>query len=429
MHSRNLVMNTVYLKLSFFILFFVHTAGAQDQDLTQSKNISDNTEEPNQKILDENIIIENKHEIVQKKIPKHHEEHLKNFAKTINLEKEIIFAQSGMFSGHFKLYGNLIQQGIMACFEHVNKAGGIRGKKLRLLSIEDYGDPEIAEYNIKTLNNDYNVDFFIGNMGTRSITKILPEVEQGNIALFFPWGGSDKLRDPNLFHIINGLGYLKPQIKSLIEYTTSHLFKRKIAVFHADGGFSQAASKDLIQELKKNKIQPCAVEAYNRFTLDITPKGDNIIKSDPKVVLCLSTSMPAVKLIKHFFRRGHYGTVFLGVDSTLFVKDILSSRLAHFRFTSSVPDAREDMRQITKDFRRDNALIAPEEEFTELAFAYYISASILVEAIKRASGPITKESVIKAIEEMRNFNLRGFPVSFDPKTRHAFGNKCFIIER
>jgi len=52
----------------------------------------------------------------------------------INPKKEIVFGQSGIFSGSLSLYGNIIKTGIVTYFKQVNELGGVNGKKLRLIS-------------------------------------------------------------------------------------------------------------------------------------------------------------------------------------------------------------------------------------------------------------------------------------------------------
>lgn len=342
-------------------------------------------------------------------------------------KNEIVFGQTGMLSGHFKQYSNPIIHGIEACFQKINRAGGINGKKLRLISLDDFGIPETAEENIKKLKS-LGVDMFIGNMGTRSILRSLPLIENKEIAVFFPWGGDDSLRKPTLTNIINGLGLLKPQVTKLVDYATNHLGIKKIAIFHADDGFSIQTQQELVQELIAHKVNPIKIAEYNRYTLDIATPADLLMQSDPKAVMCIATSLPTVKLVNRFFEKGHFGTVFLGIDSTLFARDILAARGIPFYFSSAVPDPRVSSIQIAQDYLADLAELNKEYEPNVLSFAYYISAAIIIDAIKNTQEPFTKEKIIAQIEGMKDKNLNGFMVNFDAQTRHAFGNDVSIIK-
>jgi len=346
---------------------------------------------------------------------------------TIDPNTEIVFGQSASLSGHFQLYGNIIKHAILACFESVNSQGGINGKKLRLISLDDQGNVEQTKKNVTYLRS-LGIDMFIGNMGTRSQLALLPLIEQKKIAVFFPWGGDEKLRNPKLSHIINGLGLLKPQLEALVTYIAETLQFSSIAIFNADDDFSSQGAETVTTLLNKYDITPLAQNSYNRFTFDIELAAKKLIAADPRVVVCLSTSMAAVKLINEFFQQGHFGTTFIGIDSTLFVSDILKKRGVPFTYTSPVPDPATSTLPIAEQYRHSIKKYFPAEDFNVISFGYYLSARIIVEALKSADDNLNKENIIKNIEQMKNFNLDGFVLTFDAKNRHAFGQEAVIIK-
>jgi len=345
---------------------------------------------------------------------------------SINPKKEIVFGQSGIFSGSFKLYGSIIKNAINVYFEKINKTGGIRGKKLRLISLDDGGSPVKAEQNISKLKK-HGVTMFLGNMGTRSILKVLPQIQSKEIAMFFPWAGNDQFRNPELTNIINGPGLLQAQLEQLVTHIVDNIRHKKIAIFHADDSFSSGAAKDLKKELEKHMIKPTITASYNRYTLDITKQADKIINTDPKIVICISTSMPAVRLIDRFFEMGHYATSFFGIDSTLFAGNMLKTKGADFYYTSAVPSIKDDTK-IAQEYREDIKKIMPKEVPNVLSFMYYISAAIIVDALKKIDGPITQEKIIEHIQAMQKYNLNGFTVNFNDQNRHAFGEEISIIK-
>ena len=61
-----------------------------------------------------------------------------------DFDQEILFGQSAFLSGAFRPYAKSIQHGIQARFERENTNGGIAGKRLRLLTLNDNGEPEKA---------------------------------------------------------------------------------------------------------------------------------------------------------------------------------------------------------------------------------------------------------------------------------------------
>ena len=347
-------------------------------------------------------------------------------------KKEIVFGQTGSFSGSLKAYSEMIKTAINTCFKAANNSGNLANIKLRLESLDDKGQANIAAKNIQKLYKKNKIDMFLGCTGTRGVLKVLPLIESEKIAMFFPWGGDKKLMRPNLTHQINGLGLMAPQTEKLINYIVKELRLKKIALFHSDGDFSVQTAKKTISQLTKYGISPVKTASYNRFTMDIESTSKKLIEADPKIVLCLATSMPTAKLINDFFAEGHFGTLFFGIDSTLFVKKILKDKGdIKFKYSSSVPNPTNDKLAIVKEFQTNLKKYYPEsfeENINILSLAYYIQAKIIVEAIKIVDEPITKEKIIKAIENMKNFDLGGFEINFNPLTRYAFGQNIILIK-
>jgi len=345
----------------------------------------------------------------------------------VDHSKEIVFGQSIYHTGSFAIYGTMIKNAILSCFKKVNDEGGIDGKTLKLISMDDKGEPKKAKENIEQMLK-HDINMFIGNMGTRSILKVLPLIKKGSIAMLFPWGGDEKLRDSALTYIVNGSGFITPQIEALIDYIIEVIGQTKIAIFHSDGDFSTANANSAINILKDYGIPPVSVASYNRFTMDITRSADEIIKTDPKVVACLATNRPVVKLINRFFEKGYYGTTFIGIDSTCLVPILLKEKGAKFYYTSQVPDPLDDSLPIVKEYQETIKKYYPKETFNIMSLTYYISAKIAVEALKKIRGKITKEKLLNEIELMQDFDIGGFKVNFDPQTRHAFGQDITIIK-
>lgn len=341
-------------------------------------------------------------------------------------KSEIIIGQSGMFSGHFMHYAHAIRNGINALFHHLNQRGGIHGKKMRLVSMEDFGNPSIAKNNVLYLLNQHHVTLFMGNMGTRSLVNLLPLLKQESIGLLFPWGSDLKLQNPNLHTIVNGPGLLEPQLKALVSYAKQNLKINKVAIFHADDSFSEQATQQLINLLKEDGINAVARTEYNRFTMDIMPAARKLIDADPKLVFCIATSIPTVKLINHFFDEGHFGTIFLGIDSTSFVSHIVAPKGVSFYSSSSVPSPQVDI-PLAAHYRQQLEALIHDPAFNTLSFSYYLAATILVQALKKASDINSPRAVVKEIEAMKKTNIDGFTVSFNEKNRHIFGESAYII--
>lgn len=343
---------------------------------------------------------------------------------TLAMSDEIVIGQTINRSGEFKKYARAIQAGIEACFKNTNQRGGVNGKQLRLESHDDKGDPTIAHSLIADMQRR-GIDMFLGCMGSRSILGLLPEIQRGSISMLFPWGDDPKLRNAKLQHLINGTGFLETQVEKLAHYAYDELRIEKIALFHADDPFSTNGAQQLKNSLIKRNITPISVATYNRLTQHFTKPAHELLKTDPKIVACVGTSMPLVKLVKTFFAHGSYNTIFLGIDSTFMTRDILGDMGAKVYFTSTVPNPKTSQLPIAREFitslKEYDATAIP----NVLSFSYYIFTKLFIEALQATKN---RADLMTHFEKVKNYSIGGFTINFDSANRHLTGTSIYLIK-
>lgn len=338
--------------------------------------------------------------------------------------KEFVIGQIVDTSGEFQKYAAAITEGISACFNEVNKNGGINGKKIRL----EVQDCKGSLKKIEAISHEFKkqgISIFLGCMGTRNVTNFLPQIEAGSITMLFPWGGNDALRNPKIKHIINGPGLLQPQLENIANHVGNILHSKKTVIFHANDSFSISASKELQKIFAKQAFPITKIVNYNGYTLNINKAAEELINLEPRAVICIGTSMPAAKLIKNFFSSGLYKTTFFGIDSTFMTHDILADFGATFYYTSAVPEPKRTKIPIAEEYlkalNREKSIFYP----NILSFTYYICAKLLVDALRKNTN---RNDIITHFESLNTHNLGGFSVSFDNSNRHLFGSSSYLIK-
>ncbi len=80
-------------------------------------------------------------------------------------DTEITFGISAPFSGPAKELGRGMKSGIDIAFAAVNEAGGVNGRKLKLVALDDGYEPERTKAAMKELAETRKVFGFVGNVG------------------------------------------------------------------------------------------------------------------------------------------------------------------------------------------------------------------------------------------------------------------------
>jgi ABC-type branched-subunit amino acid transport system substrate-binding protein len=312
----------------------------------------------------------------------------------------------------------IIKETLTKVFDKKNKTGGIHGLQLRNIFLDDAYTPSIARQNYLKLLNDLNVDLVFGSRGSPTTQEILDLVEAGQLALFFLIGTEAGIfRTATLKNIVNLTVSFYEQAKALINIVFQKTKPQKIAFLYQDDSLGKdmlSGAKSALEQLQFSNI---VAIPYKRGQVDFTIQADVIRKENPDVIGLFSTPLPGVELIKTLGAASLSQTLFFGT-STLrdqeFLKFMQEKGLS-LLYASTLPDFRDDRLSLAKEYRE----FASQQGMQPDAFGFeaYIVAHLLLYLIEHIEGPITKEKIILAAENLKMHDFKGLLLNFNPATR------------
>src|SRR5919197_1264724 len=111
----------------------------------------------------------------------------------------IVFGQSAPLSGANAELGNDIRNGALAYFRKVNEAGGVHGRKLELVTLDDANQVPRSEANTKKLVEEQGVFALFGYASATLSKPALPIVEKNRVPFLSPFTGADPMRAFNRY--------------------------------------------------------------------------------------------------------------------------------------------------------------------------------------------------------------------------------------
>jgi len=115
----------------------------------------------------------------------------------------ILFGQSAPLEGPASALGQGMRRGILAAFDSANRAGGIHGRMLKLISRDDAYEPDRSIIQTRKLIEEDKVFALIGAVGTPTSKASQPIAAAANVPFMGPFTGAAFLRDPKLTNVIN----------------------------------------------------------------------------------------------------------------------------------------------------------------------------------------------------------------------------------
>lgn len=322
---------------------------------------------------------------------------------------EILLGHSGDLSGTSAALTKDYVRGMNAYFEDLNKKGGIRGEKIKLVSMDDGFNPDKTVENTKALI-DQNVLALVGYRGTANVLKILPVVQAAGIAQVGNTSGAKSLRDPhvpNVFHV-------RASTTDEIEAAVGHAWTvgvTKIGAVYQDDAFGKEGLEALNAAISKRGGTAAAIAPVPRGTVEVAAATDAMVAAKPQAVLFIGQSKPAAALIKAMRAKGVNPQFFvLSVASGLHAdlgeaaQGVVVSQVVPYPFTElGNPVVREYQTIITK---------LPEAKFSYNSMEGFLNAKLIARALSRTPAPLTRAKLISTLETFNTEDLGGFSVSY-----------------
>lgn len=202
----------------------------------------------------------------------------------------IVFGQTAVLTGATKALGVDMRNGLLAAFHDANisPSHGIRGRKLLLVSYDDYYVPEQAVINAQSMIHNQSLLAILGATGTPTSTATLPFFVNASVPFIGPFTGARVLRDN--VNIINIRAQYDDECAAMVDYVLSRGLK-KISLFRQDDSYGSAGLAGLQLALTFNRMRLHSDATYPRLTTDIKEAFNNLTKAGvPDVLVMFSTS-------------------------------------------------------------------------------------------------------------------------------------------
>ena len=334
-------------------------------------------------------------------------------------DAEIRIGQFAALTGPAAELGKRMQLGILAHFRAVNAAGGINGRTLKLISRDDGYEPEKAAAAVKALIDEDKVFALIGSVGTPTTLAALPAINAEGIPLIGPFTGAQALREPfnrNLFHV-------RASYYDETERIVQHLSTvgiTKIAVFYQNDSYGKAGLEGVMRALTKRNLKPSATVTVERNSVDVTGALAEILKVSPEAVIQISAYKSCAALIRQA-RAKSYGGQFFNVSfvGSKALAEELGSVSVGVAISQVVPFPHIPSSAVVREYQQ-RMTEAGNKEFDFSSMEGFLAAKVFTEGLSRAGKKnLSRDSLITALESLRDYNMGGFSVSYSAKSHEG----------
>ena len=343
-------------------------------------------------------------------------------------DDRVLFGQSAAFSGPAEALGRGMQRGIRAAFEECNRAGGVHGRRLELLSLDDTYEPEAAIANTRRLIEEEQVFALVGAVGTPTSNAAEPIASASGVPYIGPFTGAEFLRSRSRPMVINVRASYFQETEEMVERLSSDLGVTRIGILYQDDSYGLAGFKGLSRALKRRKLELAGVGTYPRNTTAVKTAVLDLSHSRPEAVVIIGAYRPVAAFIR-WARLLGFDPVFINIS---FVgSNALANELGEagdgVLVTQVVPFPGDASLPIVSDYQHALAAYAPESRLGFVSLEGYIVGRFVVEALDRAGRDLTRNGFINAVALTGTHDLGGFELEFGPIDNQG-SDRVFLTE-
>ncbi len=327
-------------------------------------------------------------------------------------DDRILFGQSAAFSGPAQELGTDMRLGIETAFGEANGRGGVHGRRLELLSLDDAYEPEGAIANTRRLIEE-DVFALIGAVGTPTSVVAVPIAAEAGVPYVAPFTGAAFLRDPRWDNVINLRASYGQETEAMVAHLIADRGIERIGVMYQDDSFGRAGYTGVIEALATRGMEPVATGVYPRNTTAVKTGLLDLRAGAPEAVILVGAYEPVAALIA-WARHTGFDPVFVTIS---FVgSNALARELGEYGpgvyVTQVVPFPTGTRPPVVGAFARALAAAAPGVAPGFVSLEGYLAGRLALVALESCGMDVDRACFLRILREIGRIDLDGFELRY-----------------
>jgi branched-chain amino acid transport system substrate-binding protein len=325
-------------------------------------------------------------------------------------DTEIKLGQTMPYSGPASAYGT-IGRVESAYFKRLNEKGGINGRKINLISLDDAYSPPKAVEQARKLVEEENVLALFQPLGTPSNTAIQKYLNQKGVPQLFVSSGATKWGDPKNFPWTIGFNpSYQTEAKTYGEYIRANMPKAKIAVLYQNDDFGKDYLIGLRAGLGDKANQIIKEVSYETTDATVDSQMATLQASKADTFVNVATPKFAAMAIRKAYDSGWKPKQFL-TNVSVSVGSVLtpagldkSTGIISILYLKDVTDKQYESDPAVQEFAEFMKKYYPDGKFIDGSNTYgYVAAQVMEQVLRQCGDDLTRENIMKQAANLKDF--------------------------
>ena len=331
----------------------------------------------------------------------------------------ITLGMSAPFSGPNGAYGKEMREGALAYFAQLNGAGGINGKKIELVTLDDGYETDRTVANTRKLIDENKVFALMAYYGSSPTTEAMKLFSEAKTPLLGTISGAGSLRSP----VNRYMFHLRASYADETEAIVNHLVGMgiaNIAVFYQNDGFGKSGKDGVVAALARHKLKPVAEGSVERNSLQVEAAVAQIAKSNPQAVIMVTLYKPTAEFIRQMRKAGQMPqfSTLSPIGADLLVGEMGAKDAHGVGISQVMPYPWNDTLPVVKEYHKALQAFAKHNRYSYYGLEGFINAKLMAEALRKTGRDLSREKLVTTLETTP-FDLGGYKINYSPANHNG----------
>jgi branched-chain amino acid transport system substrate-binding protein len=344
-------------------------------------------------------------------------------------DTEIVIGDILPLTGPPALLGVAHNLGVKAAVAEVNEAGGIHGRKLRLISEDDGYVPSRTIQGMRKLINSDKVFALTSVSGTAQSQAAMPLIKQTGLPAMAPITTYEGLYKPTIKNVF-AVGYdMRESIYELVSQMADRYPNKKWAVISQDDEYGENVRDGFQRAAKEKKLQVVSSQIFKKGQSDFSSEILKVKQAGAEALMAGGVLGENITMAKELERIGH--KIPMGVSYVSRVPasaKMLGSAgenvyTVDYVYLEGSPEAKGFMDKLQKHLSADERT-----RVNRYTFTGYAAARALFTAMDKCGKALTWDCTNAELAKIKNLETGAMtPISFSA-TDHLAAPKQFLFK-
>lgn len=299
--------------------------------------------------------------------------------------------------------------GIDTAVAEINSHGGVNGRKLEIVYVDDRGAPDGGVSAVRRLIDDDHVFMVFGAGPSASTVSVVPLFQQNGVPYYVSFASDPRVLEKFIPNIYSGATVpQKDAIGSYASFLARQLKAKKVAMMVCDQPHCTSSAPILKGLLEKDGVNVTQV-AYNSGDTDFTGQVAQVKSANPDAIFIFGLAPDEGRIVPRLKRSGLEKPIVTDVSGSDLSVQRMGGAAAegYYTFWFGGPQFYDDQTGAMGKFHgsiKANKIELPANMPNLYTLMAYSDVYVVAEALRKAGKDVTRASFMKSLDT----NIQGF---------------------